>query len=127
MNAPTANPGAAGRGRHIQWKHHVGLHGWRETFTVPPCVSSLSVDLRGGQGGTGSAGAGDWGQVSGELAVYPGQELYVYVGGQATATGNNAPVAGMEVEMPPRVPAQAGGGASDIRTIGGSWDDPASE
>ena len=49
-----------------------------QTFTVPPCVSSLSVDLRGGRGRTGSAGAGGLGGgVSGELAVYPGQELYV--------------------------------------------------
>ena len=49
-----------------------------QTFTVPPCVNSLSVDLRGGQGGRGSSGAGGLGgQVSGELAVYPGQELYV--------------------------------------------------
>ena len=49
------------------------------------------------------------------------------VGGQATATGNNAPGGwngGGNASSSPS--AGGGGGASDIRTIGGSWDDPAS-
>ena len=64
--------------------------------------------------------------MSGELAVYPGQELYVYVGGEATAMGSNAPGGwngGGNASTSPLV--GGGGGASDIRTVSGPWDDPA--
>ena len=99
-----------------------------QTLTVPPCVGEVFVDIRGAQGGTGSSGAGGLGgRVTGKLAVVPGQELFIYVGGQATATGSNAPGGwngGGNASSSPS--AGGGGGASDIRTIGGTWDDPSS-
>jgi hypothetical protein len=97
-----------------------------QTFLVPPCVNSISVDVRGAQGGDsknyGPGGLG--GQVSAEIAVYPGQTLYVYVGSQPSLTGSNAPGGwngGGNASTSPLV--GGGGGASDIRTMGGAWND----
>ena len=56
------------------------------------------------------------------LAVTPGQVLYVYVGSQPTATGSNAAGGwngGGNASTAPLV--SGGGGASDIRTMGGEW------
>ncbi|MEC8023357.1 MAG: glycine-rich protein, partial [Myxococcota bacterium] len=97
-----------------------------QTFVVPQCVNSISVDVRGAQGGDsknyGPGGLG--GQVSAEIAVYPGQTLYIYVGSQPSLTGSNAPGGwngGGNASTSPLV--GGGGGASDIRTIGGAWND----
>ncbi len=84
------------------------------TFVVPPGVTSLHVIAVGGQGApetperhgpTGGYGA----EVTGTLAVTPGQKLYVVVGetggrnsGGFNGGGNSA--------------TNGGGGASDIRT-----------
>lgn len=71
-----------------------------QNFFVPAGVTSLSVDVQGARGGSGFGASG--GRVQGSVPVTPGEELYIYVGGQAgwpnggTGTGHN------------------GGGSSDI-------------
>lgn len=61
-----------------------------QTYTVPPGVESLTVDARGGCGGSSEdddypslcySRGGYGGRVLCSLAVTPGQVLYVYVGG----------------------------------------------
>lgn len=59
-----------------------------QSFTVPACVTSIQVDVRGAQGGNGGNGqycsntvlGGNGGRVQATLAVSPGQVLSVIVG-----------------------------------------------
>jgi hypothetical protein len=55
------------------------------SFQVPTCVSSITIEARGAQGGspTGSAGGKGASEV-GTFAVTPGEPLRVVVGGQGT-------------------------------------------
>jgi hypothetical protein len=85
--------------------------GGEQTFMVPAGVSSVHVEAVGGRGGSGSGGGGAPAEVTGELAVTPGETLYVEVGGNGSEApgfngGGNGGGAG----------AGGGGGASDIRT-----------
>ena len=64
--------------------------GSEQTYVVPSGVSSLHVVAVGAPGGSGywNAGAGGHGAiVSGDLAVTPGETLYVEVGGPAATAG----------------------------------------
>ncbi|MDW8158297.1 MAG: glycine-rich protein, partial [Bacteroidia bacterium] len=86
-----------------------------QTYTVPPCVTSITVDVRGAQGGGPNGGNGA--RVTGTIPVTPGQVLYIYVGGQGgcpgagfNGGGNGQSVGGGFA------PGCGGGGASDIRT-----------
>lgn len=93
-----------------------------QTFTVPTGVTNLGVDVRGAMGGkdylnysTNSGG----GRVQCNLAVTPGQVLYVYVGGRgADGTASTGTVAGGFNGGGSRyyLYSGSGGGASDIRT-----------
>lgn len=102
-----------------------------QTYTVPCGVTSITVDVAGGQGGTASGyGTGGYGgRAQGTISVTAGQVLYIYVG-QAAATigcsttgtggsnsgggaqGGNGSAGGCI--------GAAGGGSSDIRTVAGS-------
>lgn len=83
-----------------------------QTFTVPPLVTSLTIDAYGAQGTTASCAGGLGGRSQGTLAVTPGQTLLVYVGGQAGFNGGGT--GGCRVNC-----GGSGGGASDIR-VGGT-------
>jgi hypothetical protein len=98
--------------------HYTGAE---QTYTVPPEVFSVDVLAIGGQGGGleqfaihGMPG-GVAAEVTGPLAVHPGETLYVEVGGNGglgsggfNGGGNSGHAAGNL--------AGAGGGASDVRT-----------
>jgi hypothetical protein len=104
--------------------------GAEQTFTVPSGVTSIDVIAIGAAGGSGSTpasagtgGAGGKGeQVSGTLAVIPGNTLFVEVGGVGVAGttsaggagGFNGGAAGAGVS---HTGGGGGGGASDIRTV----------
>ena len=97
----------------------VGSH----TFTVPDRVTTLTVTVRGAQGGSAVQGivpGGQGGSVKATLTVDPGETLNIRVGGQgetgavgATAAGgfNGGGAGGGSI-------AGGGGGASDIRRGG---------
>jgi len=101
-----------------------------QTFTVPAGVTSINVIAIGAAGGAGAApvgggasGAGGLGeQVSGTLAVTPGNTLFVEVGGVGVAGtttvggagGFNGGAAGAGTAD---TGGGGGGGASDIRTV----------
>ncbi|MCC6372261.1 MAG: hypothetical protein IT236_14755, partial [Bacteroidia bacterium] len=66
------------------------------TFTVPSCVSQMSIDMRGAQGAnaidklTTNSTGGLGGRVTGVLSVTPGQVFYINVGEQGGTTGGGA-------------------------------------
>jgi hypothetical protein len=104
--------------------------GLPQTFTVPTCVSELTVDLRGAQGGLAldkspsNAVGGLGGRAEGVLSVLPGQLLYFFVGERGSSGGaggyNGGGQAGPGVAGGSCFGGYAGGGggASDIRTGG---------
>ena len=51
-----------------------------QTYTVPPCVFTLNVQVAGAKGGGSNGGNG--GTVTGSISVTPGQVLEIRVGGQ---------------------------------------------
>lgn len=97
-----------------------------QTFIVPAGVTSVNVDVRGAQGGSGAGSSqpGLGGRTTATLAVTPGQTLQIYVGGQGTSgvnrIGSVAPggfngggFGGYDIGG--YSTAGGGGGASDIR------------
>jgi hypothetical protein len=101
--------------------------GGEQTFTVPPCVTSITIEAWGAQGGDGLPGAtnpdegGNGGYATGTLAVTPGQTLFVNVGGQGaqgagsgilSAGGYNGGGDGYQN-------AGGGGGASHVASTSG--------
>ncbi len=91
--------------------------GGTQQWTVPAGVFTITVDLYGAQGGTNpSYGAGGLGgQVTADLAVTPGQTIFIYVGGQP----NNTTSPGWNGGGFGSIFGRGGGGATDIR-IGGT-------
>ena len=95
---------------YSQTVQNFSFTGSMQTFTVPSCVSTISVDLRGAQGAiapTYFSVGGLGGRVVGVFTVTPGQVLNIFVGGQNFNGGGTGATYG-----------GVGGGASDIRTGG---------
>jgi hypothetical protein len=106
-----------------------------QAYTVPSGASRITIEVWGAQGGditthqpiTGGLG----GYTKGTLTVSPGDQLAVYVGGQGQDRLGDHPYATCE-EVPggwngggftrTRGNGTPGGGASDVRTVGGAWD-----
>lgn len=58
-----------------------GFTGAAQTFTVPACVTTITVDMRGASGGSGpTAPGGLGGRVQATLPVIPGEVLQIFVG-----------------------------------------------
>ena len=100
--------------------------GSQDTFVVPPGVTSININAQGASGWSGSNPGGLGGSATGDLAVSPGQTLYIYVGGQGTvANGNMIPAGGGfngggDGQSNTSIDAVGGGGgASDVR-LGGT-------
>ena len=92
-----------------------------QTYTVPVGVFSLCVEVRGAQGNANAQSlslGGLGGEVTGNLAVVPGQVLQIYVGGggiTSTAGGYNGGANGGTQPGCVIAIGGGGGGASDIR------------
>lgn len=115
---------------HAQVVQTFSYTGAVQTFVVPSCVSTITLDVKGAQGAnaldvlsTNSSG-GLGGRAQGILAVTAGQTLSIYVGGFGNTNGNGGfngggaggiSTAGSSCAGGP---AGGGGGASDIR-VGG--------
>src|ERR1051326_1909044 len=97
-----------------------------QTFTVPACVTSLTIDARGASGAAnGPTAGGMGGRVQGTLPVNPGDIIYVYVG-QTGINSLNAPTGvynggGGVYSYANCGTAGTGGGASDIRLNGTAY------
>ncbi len=88
-------------------------------FVVPPGITSVNIKAWGAQGGTSYVGSVNYGgYAAGDIAVTPGETLYVYVGEQPTGInggyngGGNGDSGG-----------KGGGGASDVRKGGNALTD----
>ena len=114
--------------------------GSQQTFTVPSGVSTITIKVWGGQGGSGGyyssttycSTGGKGGYATGDLSVTAGSTVYVYVGGQGQsyatcqtrmygssyAGGWNGGGSGQS-----SLSGCGGGGASDIRYGGTSISD----
>nr|WP_276603459.1 glycine-rich protein [Nannocystis pusilla] len=126
---PDAVPGCAGPGGR-----GFAFTGGPQVFVVPECVTTLSVELWGAQGGPSRCGideihglpdvqmdGGRGGWLRAELPVRPGEVLLVLVGGRGGIDG--AP--GWNGGGRGGVWAGGGGGGSDIRIGGASLIDRA--
>jgi hypothetical protein len=102
--------------------------GAQQTYTVPAGVTSLTLDVKGAQGGFGfnapSSPPGSGGRVQAVLAVTPGEVLNIYVGGKGVdgtasvggAGGFNG--GGLGGTWSGGRCGGGGGGASDVRQGG---------
>ena len=84
ITLPAASPAEAAS----EITNTYGYTGSTQTFTVPDGVTSIEVTLQGGQGGRGGGDSqgsptpgGYQGVVTGTIAVTPGQQLTIAVGG----------------------------------------------
>lgn len=100
-----------------------GYTGFLQTFVVPPCITTMTMEAWGAQGGMDANtgyNSNFGGYASAVFNVVPGTVLNIYVGSQATSTlgGFNG---GGDGYINPGYPGigRGGGGASDVR-IGGT-------
>src|SRR5262245_41605244 len=76
--------------------------GAEQFYVVPGCVDSVTVDVIGGEGGSGPAGctSGDFklggkgGQVQATIPVAEGDTLFIYVGGKGEDDDLNSAAGG---------------------------------
>jgi len=98
-----------------------------QTWAVPVGVTQVSLEAWGAQGGgayyLGIGGFQDdgglGGSASGQLAVTPGDTLYIYVGGQPTPLNSTPITGGFNGGGNGGQYGAGGGGASDVR-VGGT-------
>jgi len=101
--------GAAGAQASEQITHTYASAG-EQSFVVPAGVSTIQVRAVGGAGASGNSRPAE---VNGQIAVSPGETLYLEVGGNGSGSdgGFNGGGEGGNFQ------AGGGGGASDIRTL----------
>lgn len=90
--------------------------GASQSFTVPPGVTTITVDVLGAQGGGGFGGNG--GNAKATITVTPGEVLEIYVGENPTVQIGSGWNGGGSVTVLPCGGANdgwPGGGASDVR------------
>jgi len=99
-----------------------------QTYTIPPGVDSIYVDVVGATGGmsslTDSSTGGKGGRIQCTLLVSPGQVLHIYIGGVGvmgtlTSVGiggfNGGGNGGADNSLGDYTPSGGGGGSTDIR------------
>ena len=96
-----------------------------QTYTVPR-TGYYYIEMAGGAGGAGSKGA----KLNGYVKLNAGEKLYFYVGKQGSEADTNCRTSGYEfngggIALPGKsgICGSTGGGATDVRLVGGSWDD----
>lgn len=107
--------------------------GSAQTFVVPSCVTSVTIDARGGSGGDGGKFAsssgfggtgGNGGRVQAVINVTSGETLHIFVGGVGTAANNTTGGpggyngGGLGPGSTGSGGGGGGGGASDVRQGG---------
>ena len=95
--------------------------GAAQTFTVPAGVTALRVDAYGARGGASTNSVGGFGgRTQGVLPVTASSTLNLYVGCSEAVAGSSA-TAGWNGGGVGYSSGGDGGGATDIRTVGGAW------
>ena len=91
-----------------------------QTWIVPPCVYTINAVVAGAKGGGSNGGNGA--RITANIAVTPGQTLYIYCGGMgnqgANSGGWNGGGTGHNSTGSSTYRSWGGGGASDIRING---------
>ena len=91
-----------------------------QTWIVPPCVYNITAVVAGAKGGGPSGGNGA--RITANIAVTPGQTLYIYCGGMGTQGSNsggwNGGGTGHASGGNFGYSSYGGGGATDIRING---------
>lgn len=105
---------------HAQTSVNFNFTGSAQTWTVPPCVTTISVEVAGAKGGGVNGGNGA--RLNANIAVTPGQVIQINIGGmggQGTNSGGwNGGGTGHNSNTLPTRASFGGGGASDIRING---------
>ena len=98
-----------------------------QTF-VAPYNGTYKLEVWGAQGGDGDSVSfgGKGGYSKGYYSMKKGETLYIYVGGEGNSSINGSTDGGYNgggagIVGNGRTPAGGGGGATDIRTISGDW------
>ncbi len=86
---------------------------------VAPANGTYFVELWGAQGGNNTVSDGAY--TAGKIELTKGEKFYVYIGKQSN-TANTKVYNGGESDED----GYPGGGATDIRTVGGTWNNPLS-
>jgi len=87
-----------------------------QTYTVPKQVSSISIDMQGATGGGTAVSRGGYGgRVQCQLAVTPGDVLYLYIGGTGPNSTSSGVGGGYNGGGAGSEDGAGGGGASDVR------------
>ncbi len=85
-----------------------------------PRQGFYKVELWGAQGGGATGGKG--GYTSGEINLKKGEKFYIYVGGAGNSSGKGGYNGGGDAGVL-AAKNDGGGGATDIRIVGGTWND----
>lgn len=92
------------------------------TFNVP-VNGTYKIEVWGANGNSSNIGIGGKGAyVSGELKLSNQEKLYIYVGGAGNGDNGGYNGGGSITTNQSSLNGAAGGGASDIRLVGGNWD-----
>jgi hypothetical protein len=92
-----------------------------QQFIVPDCVTSIHAELYGASGG-GAGGMGGFAEA--DIPVNPGDTLYIYTGeAGGSCTFCEGTFNGGGGRKHSGYTGYQGGGATDIRTVNGAWDD----
>jgi len=78
--SPTTSPSNCGPA--IGTTYSFSYTGNLQSFTVPACVTQMTIEARGAQGGSSSMGVGRGASMKGTFVVTPGQVFSILVGGQ---------------------------------------------
>lgn len=92
--------------------------GSMQTWVVPPCVYTINLVIAGAKGGGTNGGNGA--RITANIAVTPGQTLYIYCGGMGNLGSNSGGWngGGTGHNASGNYSSWGGGGASDIRING---------
>jgi hypothetical protein len=91
--------------------------GGEQTFVVPDGVHAMQLLLIGGRGGEGGAEGGSAAEVGGEVAVTPGETLYLEVAGNGRSGDEGGGAAFNGGAAGGTLGSGGGGGASDVRRL----------
>ena len=91
-----------------------------QVFTAPK-YGTYKIELWGAQGGGVEGGKGAY--TKGNIFLKKGEKLYVYIGSKPTLTKDSYNGGGLANNT--HYPSNDGGGATDVRLVGGSWDNAA--
>ena len=104
-----------------------------QEYTVPR-NGYYYIEMAGASGGLNDTRLGLGAKTSGYVELKAGEKLYFYVGKQGTAPNTNCRTSGYEfngggIAVQSQVSGRCGatgGGATDVRLVGGSWDNTSS-